>query len=103
MSTVVIKQNNLQNFKVGSTTTSSVNSIKLNNSNPSTTVRVAQQNTNTTQVLSGTILGGSQPKPPSFSEIVNDGGVNIAYDPVDKKYHVAAVATGDVFLDGGEF
>jgi hypothetical protein len=102
MSTVVIKQNNLQNFKVGSTT-SSVNSVKLGSSNPSTTVRVAQQNTNTTQVLSGTILGGSQTKPPSFSEIVNDGGVNIAYDPVDKKYHASAVATGDVFLDGGEF
>jgi len=103
MSTVVIKQNNLQNFKVGSTTTSGVNSIKLNNSNPSTTVRVAQQNTNTTQVLSGITLGGSQPKPPTFSEIINDGGVNISYDPVDKKYHASAVATGDVFLDGGEF
>jgi hypothetical protein len=103
MSTVVIKQNSLQNFKVGSATTSGVNSVKLGSSNPSTSVRVAQQNTNTTQVLSGTILGGSQPKPPSFSEIVNDGGVNIAFNPVDNKYHVTAVTSGDQYLDGGEF
>jgi hypothetical protein len=102
MSTVVIKQNSLQNFKVGSTT-SGVNSVKLVSNNPSTTVRVAQQNTNTTQVLSGITLGGSQPKPPSFSEIINDGGVNISYDPVDKKYHATAVATADVYMDGGEF
>ena len=103
MSTVVIKQNSLQNFKVGSTT-SGVNSVKLVSSNPSTTVRVAQQqNTNTTQALSGITLGGSQPKPPSFSEIINDGGVNISYDPVDKKYHATAVTTADVYMDGGEF
>ena len=102
MSAVVIKQNATQNFKIGSIT-SGINSVKLGSTAPSTTVKVAQQNTNTTQVLSGIILGGSQPRPPSFSDLVNDGGVNIAYDPVDKKYHVAAVATGDVFLDGGEF
>jgi hypothetical protein len=97
MPVVVIKQNATQSFKIGSVV-SNINSIKLGNNSPSATVKVAQQNTNTTQILSGTILGGSQPRPPSFSDIVNDGGINIVYDPIDKKYHATAVD-----LDGGEF
>jgi hypothetical protein len=102
MSAVVIKNNSTQSFKVSSTT-SSMNSIKLGNTNPSTTVKVAQQNTISTQVLAGTILGGSQPRPPSFSDIVNDGGVTIAYDPVDQKYHLSPLVSYENLLDGGEF
>jgi hypothetical protein len=101
MSITVTKQS-VNNVKIG-VQQHGTNTVKTNQT-PTNNIRVGVQSSSVTL---GSVTVGAGPQAANFTanseNIVNDGGVNITFNPTDKKFHVTAVNTGDVFLDGGDF
>jgi hypothetical protein len=93
----------------------SVNNVKIGvQQHGSSSIKTSQNNTNnirvgvqSTSVNQSSVSVGMGPQAANFtansSNIINDGGVNIDFNPTDKKFHVSSVNTGDVILDGGDF
>ena len=102
MSITVSKQS-VNNVRVGvqQSGTSTVKASQTNSNN----IRVGVQPSSI--VNQSTVSIGMGPQAANFtansSNIVNEGGVNIEFNPTDKKFHVTSVNTGDTLLDGGDF